>query len=99
MRIHSFFDLERHATVIVEQAKHLPGLTDVNTNVELNKPELAVSIHRDKAADLGIAVATVGRTLETLLGGRRVTTFIRDGKAYNVMVKIRDRDRVKPSSR
>ncbi|MES4785928.1 MAG: multidrug transporter AcrB, partial [Nitrospiraceae bacterium] len=58
---------------------------------------MQVHVDRDKAADLGVSVAEIGRTLETLLGGRQVTGFKREGRDYRVMVKIQDQDRVKPS--
>jgi multidrug efflux pump len=55
-----------------------------------------VRIDRDRAADLGVSVETIGRTLETLLGSRFVTTFEREGKKYNVMVQARPEDRARP---
>ena len=74
-----------------------PGLLNLDTDLKLNKPELEVSINRAKSAAVGVPVATIGRTLETLLGGREVTTFKRDGEEYEVVVKLRDQDRTKPA--
>ena len=51
---------------------------------------------RDKAAALGVEVDTIGRTLETLLGGRQVTRFKREGEQYDVIVQIADIDRLNP---
>jgi multidrug efflux pump len=93
----SYEDLERAVTLMLDRIKASPGLTNVQSDLNLNKPELDIHVHRNKAADLGVSVADVGRTLQTLLGGRMVTTFARDGRDYPVMVKILDRDRVKPS--
>ena len=78
-----------------ELAKN-PGLTNVDTDLKLNKPELSVVVRRDKAADLGIPVDTIGRTLETFLGGRQVTRFKRDGEQYDVIVQVADADRRSP---
>ena len=78
-----------------ELAKN-PGLTNVDTDLKLNKPELSVEVKRDKAADLGVPVETIGRTLETLLGGRQVTRFKRDGEQYDVIVQVADSDRRNP---
>src|SRR5204862_24381 len=61
-----------------------------------NNPELKVDIARDKAADMGIPIETVGRTLETMLGGRQVTRFKREGDQYDVIVKVADVDRTNP---
>jgi outer membrane protein TolC len=74
-----------------------PGLLNLDTDLKLNKPELQVSINRSKSAAVGVPVATIGRTLETLLGGREVTTFKREGEEYDVIVKLRDQDRTRPA--
>jgi multidrug efflux pump len=79
-----------------ELAKN-PGLTNVDTDLKLNKPELSVEVKRDKAADMGVQVETIGRTLETFLGGRQVTRFKRDGEQYDVIVQVADVDRRNPS--
>jgi multidrug efflux pump len=79
-----------------ELAKN-PGLTNIDTDLKLNKPELSVEVKRDKAADMGVQVETIGRTLETLLGGRQVTRFKRDGEQYDVIVQVADVDRSNPS--
>ena len=50
----------------------------------------ASSIDRDRAADLGISLESVGRTLETVLGSRIVTTYIERGREYNVILQGRD---------
>jgi len=78
-----------------ELAKN-PGLTNVDTDLKLNKPELSVVVRRDKAADVGVPVETIGRTLETFLGGRQVTRFKRDGEQYDVIVQVADSDRQSP---
>jgi multidrug efflux pump len=74
-----------------------PGLTNVDTDLRLDKPELKVSVNRDKIVDVGASVEAVGRTLETMLGGRQVTRFKRDGEQYDVMVQVAEGDRRTPS--
>jgi len=71
-------------------------LTALDTDLKLNKPDLRVRPDREKAALLGVEVDTIGRTLETLMGGRQVTRFKREGKQYDVMVQVTDADRVRP---
>ncbi len=73
-----------------------PGLQGVDTDLRLNRPELKVSIDREKAADSGVQIETVGRTLETALGGRNVTRFKRDGEQYDVVVQLRADARAAP---
>jgi multidrug efflux pump len=55
-----------------------------------------MTINRDKLSDVGIAVDTVGRTLETMLGGRQVTRFKKDGEQYDVIVQVAPVDRASP---
>ncbi|MEW6246193.1 MAG: efflux RND transporter permease subunit [Nitrospirota bacterium] len=93
----SYEDLKRTAGLLVQRAAAHPGLIDLDTDLVLDKPHVAVEVRRAKAADLGVSVSAIGRTLESLLGGRPVTTFVRDGRAYNVIVKVDDRRRGKPS--
>jgi multidrug efflux pump len=67
-----------------------PGLANVQTNYKERKPQIRVSIDRDRSADLGISLESVGRTLETVLGSRIVTTYIDRGREYNVILQGRD---------
>jgi multidrug efflux pump len=61
-------------------ARQNPGLQNLDSDLKLNKPQLKVDIDREKAALLGIDVESIGRTVETMLGGQQVTRFKRDGK-------------------
>ncbi|AXS79294.1 efflux RND transporter permease subunit [Dechloromonas sp. HYN0024] len=79
-----------------ELAKN-PSLTNIDTDLKLNKPELSVDVNRDKAADMGVPIETIGRTLETFLGGRQVTRFKRDGEQYDVIVQVADVERRNPN--
>jgi multidrug efflux pump len=75
-----------------------PGLEAVDWDYKETKPQVEVQIDYDRAADLGVPVETVGRTLETMLGSRRVTTYVEDGEEYDVILEgERDRQRT-PSS-
>ncbi len=77
------------------QWKH-GAFTNVDVELKLNKPELEVEVNREKLADMGIDVATIGRTLEALLGGREETRFERDGEHYDVVVQLAGIDRRNP---
>ena len=57
------------------------------------RPRCASTINRDKLSDIGVSVDTVGRTLETMLGGRQVTRFKSDGEQYDVIVQVAPLDR------
>ena len=74
-----------------------PMFTQPDTDLKLNKPELTIEVARDKAADLGVPVATIGRTLETMMAGREVTRFKKDGEQYDVVVQVDDINRASPT--
>ncbi|MBX9902741.1 MAG: efflux RND transporter permease subunit [Burkholderiales bacterium] len=93
----SYEDLDRKVNALMAKARTSPALTNIDSDLKLNKPQLSVDIDREKAAVLGIQIETIGRTLETLLGGRQVTRFKREGKQYDVIVKLEDKDRRKPT--
>ncbi|WP_447978645.1 efflux RND transporter permease subunit [Candidatus Nitrospira bockiana] len=93
----TYEDLQGYVDRVFHKIAGYPGVVNLDTDLKLNKPELEVHINRTKAAAVGVPVATIGRTLETLLGGREVTTFKRQGEEYDVIVKLRGEDRTKPS--
>lgn len=64
-----------------------PGLDSMEWDYKETKPQLDIEIDYDAAAELGITVSNIGRTLETILGGRRVTTYIQDGEEYDVILE------------
>ncbi len=81
---------------ILAKARDYPGMSNVDTDLKLNTPQLKVTVDREKAASLGVDIETLGRTLETMLGGRQVTRFKRQGEQYDVMVQVADIDRRNP---
>ena len=68
-------------------AKSNPGLTAINWDYKETKPQLRVAIDYERAADLGVKVGTIGRTLETMLGSRKVTTYQDAGEEYDVILE------------
>ncbi|MSO80819.1 MAG: efflux RND transporter permease subunit [Alphaproteobacteria bacterium] len=92
-----YTELQAMADKVMAKAKQYPGLANLDTDLRLNKPQLRIDVDRDKAADLGISAEVLGRTLETMLGGRQVTRFKKDGKQYDVVVQVADRYRTSPA--
>ena len=78
-----------------ELAKN-PGFLQVDTDLRLNKPEIRFEIDREKAADLGVGIDAVGRAVETMLGGRNVTRYKREGEQYDVIVQTASTGRDTP---
>src|SRR5213595_846137 len=81
----------------VTRARAIKGLTNLDTDLRFNKPELRVTFDRDRAEDLGVPVRDVAAALQTFLGGRRVSTFTRNDKLYYVMVQLDRSDRATPT--
>jgi multidrug efflux pump len=78
---------------MLQLAQANPGLQNVDTSWKQRKPQLRVSVDRNKAADLGVSLQTVGRTLETVLGSRMVTTYVDRGREYNVILQAGEENR------
>jgi multidrug efflux pump len=82
--------------VFLEKARTNPRLLNLDHNFKETKPEVRVDIDRRKAADLGISIAAVGRTIETLMGSREVTTYVVGGQEYKVLLQAPDSARLSP---
>jgi multidrug efflux pump len=94
----TYAELQELADKVLERVEGNPALTNIDTDLKLNKPEFTVELDRAKVADLGLDVSVVGRTLETLLGGRQVTRFEMNGEQYDVFVQLAAADRASPTT-
>ncbi|MCU0967536.1 MAG: efflux RND transporter permease subunit [Rubrivivax sp.] len=83
--------------MLAEMAKN-PGLVQPDIDLQLNKPEIFIDVDRARAADLGVSVEAVARTIETMLGGRVVTRFKRDAEQYDVIVQTEGAGRATPEA-
>ncbi|MBP6626915.1 MAG: efflux RND transporter permease subunit, partial [Arenimonas sp.] len=70
-----------------------PKLFSADSDFKETRPQLRVEIDRVRAADLGVSVQEIGRTLETMMGSRRVTTYVEDGEEYDVILQAQKEDR------
>ena len=80
--------LDEMVNTFLEAIEENPNLVNVTSDLALNKPQIEVELDRDRVADMGAGVLTVGRTMETLLGGRKVTRFNMNGEQYDVIVQV-----------
>tara|TARA_R110000772_G_scaffold268571_1_gene396450 strand:- start:186180 stop:189215 length:3036 start_codon:yes stop_codon:yes gene_type:complete len=94
--VQPYEELDEWVEKIIAKLESNPGLTNLDSDLKLNSPQLDVQINRDKLQSLGIEVAALGRTLETLLGGRQVTRFKQNGEQYDVIVQVADVERTNP---
>ena len=93
----SYDQLAEWRDIVMAEAEKLPGLMALQSDYRERKPKIDVSVDRDRAADLGVSLGNVGRTLETILGSRVVTTFIEQGEEYRVILQGADERRQTPS--
>ncbi|WP_426957231.1 efflux RND transporter permease subunit [Muricoccus radiodurans] len=80
----------------LERVRENPRLLNLDSNFRETKPEIRVSIDRRKAADLGVSIQAVGRTIETMLGSREVGTYVEGGEEYKILLQAREGDRGTP---
>jgi len=93
-------NLTAYMKQIVAQFVKLPGIVDVDTSLEAGKPELRVMIDRDKAADMGVSVASIAEAVNVLISGEVDITKYKDeakGRRYDVRVRLNAEDRVSPA--
>jgi multidrug efflux pump len=93
----SYDALARVSDAFLDAMADNPGFLSPDTNLKLTMPELAVEVDRDRAADLGVAVDAIARTLESMLGGRQVTRYKEDAEQYDVIVQVAEAERRDPS--
>ncbi|AOX61710.1 MULTISPECIES: efflux RND transporter permease subunit [Stenotrophomonas] len=74
-----------------------PGLVGTDSDYKETRPQMRVNIDRQRAADLGVSVTAIGSALETMMGSRRVTTFVDNGEEYDVLVQAGREGRASPS--
>jgi multidrug efflux pump len=92
----SFEELAPWRDEIVDRLGRWGGLVALNADYDETKPQLRIDVDRSRAADLGIGIADIGNTLETMMGGRQVTRYLDRGEEYDVMLQAADRDRANP---
>jgi multidrug efflux pump len=81
---------------MMAKASELGYLVNLDSDLRLNKPQLDITIDRERASGLGVSVAEIGGTLEALLGGRVVSDFKRGTKQYDVILQLEPSQRATP---
>ena len=83
----TFEELAQWRDILINEAQKNPNLSNINSDYKETYPQLLVQIDRERAYDLGVPVGDIAATLETMLGQRRVTTFVDRGEEYDVIVE------------
>jgi multidrug efflux pump len=92
----SYENLARVSQAFVAEMSRNAGFVQPDTDLRLNKPEIFMEVDRERAADAGVSVDQVARTVETMLGGRVVTRYKRDADQYDVLVQTSSAGRTTP---
>ncbi len=92
----SWQGMARATQAMMAEIRGNPGLVQPDFDLQLNKPEIFLDVDRARAADMGVAVDAVARTVETMLGGRVVTRYKRDADQYDVIVQTSAGGRATP---
>lgn len=91
-----YTELARMVERLQDEMRKSPMFFNVDSDLRMSQPELRIIVNREKLGDQGVPVETVGRTLETMLGGRVVTRYKQDGEQYDVIVQVAADDRNTP---
>jgi multidrug efflux pump len=83
----SYQNLAQVVRSFQEEIAKNPGIISVDTDLRLNKPEISMEVDRERAADMGVPVDQIARAVETMMGGRQVTRYKREGDQYDVIVQ------------
>ena len=83
----TYEELEEIQKKIINNLRINPNLSRIESDYSRNKPEVKLIINKSKAKDLGISTESIGRTLEILYGGKKVTTFNKLGKEYPIILQ------------
>ena len=92
----SYQNLSQVVRAFQDELAKNPGFVQVDTDLRLNKPEIRLDVDRERAADMGVSVDAVARSVETMLGGRNVTRYKREGEQYDVVVQTNPSGRDTP---
>ena len=74
------------------------NLVNVDDDLDLTKPQLKIKINTDKAADLGVSIDSIAKTIETMFGSKEVTKYTKEGREYSVMLQADVKNRQEPSN-
>ena len=97
VRNRDFEALVRGMDTLVARVRTIPGLVNVDTDLRVTRPELVITLDRDRAEDLGVPARDIATTLQTLLGGRDVSRFTSENKLYDVILRLDPAERATPS--
>jgi len=91
-------ELYRVTPAMLEKVREIPGLIDVNSDLQITSPQLIIDIDRDKASSLGLNAQQVEETLYSAFGSRQVSTIYTPTNQYLVILELDPKYQRDPSS-
>ncbi len=92
-------ELNKRTLLIKDTFAKIPGIVDADTDIEIGKPEVRITIDRDRAANLGVTAASIGSTVNTMIGGENIGKYKdeKEGERYDINARLISTDRSVPS--
>ena len=78
---------------ILRRAQEFPGMVRLDSDLRETQPQVIVRIDKNRAAELGVSVQNIGRTLAAMMSEQRITTYVKDGEEYDVILQAQDDQR------
>ncbi|MDO6692921.1 efflux RND transporter permease subunit [Aliiglaciecola sp. 3_MG-2023] len=94
----TYDDLVKWRNTLLQKASENPKLLRLDSDYKETLPQILINIDRQRAADLGVSISDIGSTLETMLGQRRVSTYLDRGQEYDVILEGKEEDYRSPQS-
>ncbi len=83
----TYAELAEWRDILLARMQENPRITRIQTDYKETKPQLSIEVDKTRAADLGVSIQSIGRTLQTMMSERRITTYIDNGEEYDVIVQ------------
>jgi multidrug efflux pump len=92
----TYEELVRWRDIIIERATEYPGLLQIDSDLKETQPQVIVRINKERTAELGVSIQTIGQTLSAMMNDQAVTTYAVDGEEYDVVLQARNDQRATP---
>ena len=92
----SYEEIDKYMNLVLEKVKQNKNFIFLDTDYKKTRPQVKIFVNREKAAELEVTSQEIGRTLEILLGGRKINTFIDNGEEYYVIMQAISSNRELP---
>jgi HAE1 family hydrophobic/amphiphilic exporter-1 len=94
IRGHDLAVLQQLSERVRAVVSSIPGVADTQISMQPGIPEMLITVDRPKAANMGVNVSDIARTVETAVGGQRASLFRQGGEEFNILVRLREDDRM-----